>query len=126
MGFGLEKQLKLNNWWRCNKWGRWVYNGFSEKHVLSQHNLLNFIHASLSGKFQWNVPQQLYKVRIFAESVTQRHSPYYILALVHRQICNMSTYRQIQEQFNQLNHVIINTEGYCAKTKEYTLFINLF
>ena len=37
----------------------------------------------------------------------------------------MSTYRQIQEIFNQLNHVIINAEGYCGKTKEYTLFINL-
>ena len=48
------------------------------------------------------------------------------MALVHRQVCNISIYRQIQEIFNQLNHVIINAEGYCGKTKEYTLFINLF
>ena len=22
-GFVLEKQLKINNWWSCNKWGWW-------------------------------------------------------------------------------------------------------
>ena len=48
------------------------------------------------------------------------------MALVHHQVCNMSTYRQIQEIFNQLNHVLINAEGYCEKSKEYTRFMNLF
>ena len=38
----------------------------------------------------------------------------------------MITYRQIEEIFHQLNHVIINAEGYCGKTKEYMLLINLF
>ena len=38
----------------------------------------------------------------------------------------MSRYRQIQEIFNQINHVIINAEGYCRKTKKCKLFINLF
>ena len=38
----------------------------------------------------------------------------------------MSTYRQIQEIFNQLNNVLINAEGYCEKSKEHTLLVNLF
>ena len=38
----------------------------------------------------------------------------------------MRTYRQIQEIFHQVNHVLIKAEGYCEKTKEYTLFMNLF
>ena len=37
----------------------------------------------------------------------------------------MRTYRQIQEIFSQLNHVHINTEGYCDKSKEYILFMIL-
>ena len=72
------------------------------------------------------MPQQLYKVRIFAEDVTKWHSPYYIVALVHHQVCYMKTYKQIQEIFNQLNHLLINAEGYCEKSKEYALLINLF
>ena len=28
--------------------------------------------------------------------------------------------------FNQLNHVLINAKGYCKKSKENTLFMNLF
>ena len=42
------------------------------------------------------------------------------------QVCNMSTYRQIQKMFDQLNHLLINAEGYCEKSKEYTQFENLF
>ena len=38
----------------------------------------------------------------------------------------MSTYRQIQETFNQLNRVLINPEGYCEKSKTLTPFMNLF
>ena len=38
----------------------------------------------------------------------------------------MSTYRQIQEIFKQLSQVRINAEGYFERSKEYTLFINLF
>ena len=38
----------------------------------------------------------------------------------------MSTCRQIQEIFDQINHVLINTEGYCEKNKEYTVFVNMF
>ena len=37
----------------------------------------------------------------------------------------MSTYRQIQEIFNQLIHVLINREDYCEKSKAYALFMNL-
>ena len=37
----------------------------------------------------------------------------------------MSTYRQIQEIFNQLIHVLVNSEGYCEKSKAYALFMNL-
>ena len=46
-----------------------VEETLQEKHVLSQHNLLNSIHASLLGWLKWNVPQQLYEVQIFAESI---------------------------------------------------------
>ena len=48
------------------------------------------------------------------------------MVLVHYQVCNMSTYRQIQEIFNRLNLVLINAEGYYEKSKECTLFMNLF
>ena len=51
---------------------------------------------------------------------------FYVVTLVRHQVCNMSKYRQIQEIFNQLNHVPINPEGYCEKGKEHTLFMNLF
>ena len=71
------------------------------------------------------MPQQFYKVRIFVEGAMQWRSSYYVLALVH-QVFNMSTYRQIHEIFDQLNHVLINAEGYCEKSKEYKLFGNLF
>ena len=37
----------------------------------------------------------------------------------------MSIYRQIEEIFNQLNHVLINAEGYYEKSKKYTLFVDL-
>ena len=47
------------------------------------------------------------------------------MALVH-QVCNMSTYRQIQGIFDQLNHVFIKVESYCENSKECTLFGNLF
>ena len=48
------------------------------------------------------------------------------MALLRHQVCNIKTYREIQEIFNQLNHVLINAEGYCEKSKECTLSLNLF
>ena len=59
-------------------------------------------------------------------NLCRSRSPYYVVALVHHQVCNMSTYRQIKEIFSQLNHVHINAEGYCEKSKEYILFMILF
>ena len=76
---------------------------------MSQHNLLNSIHISLSGWIEWILRQE-----------------FYVVALVRHQVFDMSKYRQIQEIFNQLNHVPINPEGYCEKGKEHTLFMNLF
>ena len=49
-------------------WGVGVILFWGEM-FFSQNNLLNFRCASFSGWFEWNVPQQLYKVRIFAEGV---------------------------------------------------------
>ena len=34
--------------------GEWKKHCLWETHVLSQHNLLNSIHTSLSGWFEWN------------------------------------------------------------------------
>ena len=56
----------------------------------------------------------------------QWESRYYVVALVHPQFCNMSTYKQIREIFNKGNDMLINEEGYCEKSKEYTLLVNLF
>ena len=50
---------------------------------------------------------------------------FYVVTLVHHQVCNMSTYRQIQKIFNLLKHVLINPEDHCEKSKEHTLFMNL-
>ena len=61
--------------------------------------------------------------RTFSEGAT---SPYYVVTLVRHQVCNMSLYRQIQEIFNQLNHVLLDAKGYCEKSKEYKLFMNRF
>ena len=55
-GIWLKKQLKVNNWWSCNKWGNESNILGREKHFLPQHNLLNSIHVSLSGWFEWIVP----------------------------------------------------------------------
>ena len=52
-------------------------------------------------------------------------SSFYIVKLVHHRVSNISIYRQIQEIFNQVDHVLINLEGYCEKSK-YTPFMNLF
>ena len=44
-------------------------------------------------------------------------SSFYVVILVQYQVSNMSTYRQIQEIFNQLNQMLINQEDYSEKSK---------
>ena len=48
-GFGLEKQLKVNDWWSSKINEGVGVTFFEKKYFLSWHNLLNSIPASLSG-----------------------------------------------------------------------------
>ena len=54
--FGTEKQLKLNNWWSCNKWG-------SGSNILGGRNIfwpsITPIHVSISVWFELILPQHL-------------------------------------------------------------------
>ena len=114
-GFGLENNWKLIIGGAAINGGVGVtFFGGEICFVLAW---LTKFHTCFTFRFVWvDWPRQFHECRIFTEAIT---SLYYVVTLVHQQVCNRNIHREIQEISNQLNHVLFNPEGYCEKSKKY-------